>query len=389
MSQFYSPTTDERRALEQLAEQVADVQRTLVANHPHLQSPDRGAHQQQLAGGKVLLTVDPSLPKELDGLGIFERGSGPRVGIGRISTGLGCPHAETDPDFLGLMAAFRTGDGRRVDFITINHGGAPTDTPGEFIALLKATADSAGGDHSSDLLNLFSSQARLLTGLLRHAGTRAPAIATQVIRQTSRTTRSSTAYQPYWTGVVRARDVLGKFTFVPSLDVNAQRPSSAGRTYLSDDWRARQAEGALDFRLYWIPFLSEGETPLKDLTREWDEAHKVAVGTVTFPATAPGSDEARLQALLAAEMGANQGNWVEDDRGTPVSGLPATEYTAARFLAYRVSQRLRGALPDEAYASFFESGSVDPALRAELVRRYREKRAAGHNMPDVGEIAAS
>ena len=150
MSQFYAPTPEQRRALEQLAEQVADVQRTLVANHPQLQSPDRGAHQQQLAGGKVLLTVDAQLPKELDGLGIFQRGSGPRVGIGRMSTGLGCPHAETDPDFLGLMVAFRTDDGRRVDFITINHGGAPTDTPEEFIALLKATADAAGGDHSSD-----------------------------------------------------------------------------------------------------------------------------------------------------------------------------------------------------------------------------------------------
>ena len=148
-----------------------------------------------------------------------------------MSTGLGCPHAETDPDFLGLMVAFRTDDGRRVDFITINHGGAPTDTPEEFIALLKATADAAGGDHASDLLNLFASQTRLLAGLVRHAGTRAPAIATQVIRQTSRTTRSSSAYQPYWTGVVRARDVLGKFTFVPTREVNAQRPAvGRGRT---------------------------------------------------------------------------------------------------------------------------------------------------------------
>ena len=76
MSQFYAPTPEERQLLEQLAEQVADVQRTLVANHPHLTSPDRGAHQQQLAGGKVLLTVDAQLPKELDGLGIFQRGSG-------------------------------------------------------------------------------------------------------------------------------------------------------------------------------------------------------------------------------------------------------------------------------------------------------------------------
>jgi hypothetical protein len=328
------------------------------------------------------------LPQELDGLGIFQRGVPPRVGIGRISTGLGCPHAETDSDFLGLMVAFQTGEGRRVDFITINHGAAPTDTPEEFIALLKATADAAGGDHSSGLVNVFSSQARLLAGLLRHAGRRAPAIATQVIRQTSRTTRSSSAYQPYWTGVVRARDVLGKFTFVPAEDVNVQRPASAGRNYLSLDWRARQAAGALAFRLYWIPFLSEHDTPLKDLTREWAEHQKVPVGTVTFPATTADSMETKLQALLAAEMGANQGNWVEDDRA-PASDLPATEYTASRFLAYRVSQRLRNALPDDAYASFFDKGDISPALAAELVRRYQQKRAAGHNAPDVGDIATS
>ncbi len=386
MSQFYAPTPEQRRSLEQLAEQVADVQRTLVANHPHLKSPDRGAHQQQLAGGKVLLTVDAQLPRELDGLGIFQRGSGPRVGIGRMSTGLGCPHAETDPDFLGLMVAFRTDDGRRVDFITINHGGAPTDTPEEFIALLKATADAAGGDHSSDVLTLFSSQAKLLAGLLRHAGTRAPAIATQVIRQTSRTTGSSSAIQPYWTGVVRARDVLGKFTFVPTHDVNVKRPASAGKNYLSVDWRTRQAASALEFRLYWIPFLNEHDTPLKDLTKEWAEQHKIPVGTVTFPMAAPDSTETKLQTLLAAEMGANQGNWVEDDRGTSSSELPATEFTAARFLAYRVSQRMRNALPDDAYATFFDKGEIGPALAGELVRRYQQKRAAGHDIPDVGEV---
>ena len=141
-----------------------------------------------------------------------------------------------------------------MDFITINHGGAPTDTPEEFIALLKATADAAGGDHSSGVLNLFASPAKLLAGLLRHAGTRAPAIATQVIRQTSRTTGSSSAIQPYWTGVVRARDVLGKFTFVPTHDVNVKRPASAGKNYLSVDWRTRQSASALEFRLYRIPF---------------------------------------------------------------------------------------------------------------------------------------
>ena len=127
---------------------------------------------------------------------------------------------------------------------------------------------------------------------------------------------------------------------------------------------------------------------MKDLTREWKEEHKVPVGTVAFPTTAADSVEARLLAVLASEMGANQGNWVEDDRGTSASGLPATEYTAARFVAYRVSQRHRDALPDEAYASFFGTGAIEPALAAELVRRYQQKRAAGHYVPSVGELTA-
>ena len=71
MSQFYNPTSDERRALQALAEEVSGVQRTLVTNHPRLTQPDRGAHQPQLGAGKVLLHVSDTLPPELDRLGIF------------------------------------------------------------------------------------------------------------------------------------------------------------------------------------------------------------------------------------------------------------------------------------------------------------------------------
>ena len=388
MAQRYSPTPDERRALEQLAEEVAGVQQTLVDNHPKLTQPDRGAHQPQVGAGKVLLCVSDHLPPELDGLGIFQpAGSAPRIGIGRLSNGLGCPHAETEADFLGLMVAFRAPDGRRVDFITINDAGAPTDTPKEFVALLKATADAAVGNDGAGLVNMLGSQARLLTGLARHAGLRAPAIATQVIRQTGRTLRSSTAYQQYWTGVVRARDLLGKFTFVPLHDVNGHRPSPTGDRYLTEDWTRRHAAGPLEFRLYWIPFLDEDRTPLTDLTRGWAEGHRARVGTVTFPAADPEAMETKLVALLATEMGANQGNWIEDDRDDMAPGLPATEYTAARFLAYRVSQRMRNALPEAQYASFFKTGVIEPALAAELWRRYQQKRAAGHGAPDVGALS--
>jgi len=386
MAHRYSPTPEERRALERLAEEVAGVQHTLVANHPQLAQPDRAAHQPQLGAGKVLLHVNDTLPPELAGLGIFApTGATPRIGIGRISNGLGCPHAQTDADFLGLMAAFRAPDGRRVDFITINDPGAPTDTPEEFVALLEATADAAVGG-GSGAVNMFASQARLIAGLLRHARLRAPAIATQVIRQTARTQHSSTAYQQYWTGVVRARHVLGKFTFVPVRDENVPRPASAGAHYLTEDWSRRQQMGPIEFRLDWIRYIDEAATPLQDLTRGWAEGHRVAVGTVTFPAADPAATETKLVALLATEMGANQGNWIEDDRGGAASDLPATEYTAARFLAYRVSQRMRHALPEAQYASFFDHGTIEPALATELLRRYQQKRATGHGAPDLGAV---
>src|SRR5688572_9045296 len=166
MSVIFNPTVEETRALEALISEVTHIQDKLVDNHSQLTRPDRGAHQQQLAGGKVFLTLERSLPPALDGLGIFDHDgtAGPHfVGIGRMSTGLGCPHAETDPDFLGLMVAFQAKSGRRIDFVTINDPTSPTDTPEEFIALLHATADAAGAP------GLLANQARLLLSLARHA----------------------------------------------------------------------------------------------------------------------------------------------------------------------------------------------------------------------------
>ena len=91
------------------------------------------------------LTVAATVPEPLLGVGLFDPGRR-HCGIGRISDGLGCPHLETDPDFLGIMLAFRSG-GRRVDFLGINDPAAPTDTVEEFIALLAATAEAAGAEH--------------------------------------------------------------------------------------------------------------------------------------------------------------------------------------------------------------------------------------------------
>jgi hypothetical protein len=380
MATFFDPTPDQKRVLDEIAAAIPGVQGTLRTNHPQLSMSDRGAHQQQIAGSKLLLTIADRLPPALEGLGIFQRAlASPQVGIGRVSTGLGCPHAETDPDFLGLMAAFRTPDGRRIDFVTINDPTSPTDTPEEFLALLRATADAAGAS------GLFGSQARLLAGLARHAGLRAPAIALHITQQTHRTVRSSSAYQQYWTGIVRARDVLGKFTFVPTVNVPMDATGTRGPTHLTDDWRARQSAGPLAFDLRWIPFLDERETPLENLTEPWAHDHEVSVGAVTFPQVDPDAIEARLTALLASELGANPGNWQETSGG-PASALPATRFTAARQQAYRASQQERNALPEEQYASFFERGEISPELANELIRRYQQKRAAGHWVPAVGEL---
>lgn len=380
MPRFFDPTPSQKQQLEEIAAAIPGVQQTFVANHPHLTAADRAAHQQQIAASQVLLTVADGLPAELEDLGVFTRRdatAGPVIGIGRISTGLGCPHAETDADFLGLMVAFRTAAGRRIDLITINDPRSPTDTPEEFLALLKATADAARAT------GLLASQATLLASLVRHAGVGAIRIAAHVTAQTSRTVRSSSAYQQYWTGVVRARDVLGKFTFVPTADALGGPPR--GPTRFTQDWRTRQSAGDVHFDLRWIPFLDERRTPVEDLTRPWAHDHEVNVGRVTFPRTDFDSQDAKLTALLASELGANPGNWDEIPGGRG-SALPSTRFTAARQLAYRASQDARHALPDDRYATFFERGTIGPELAAELVRRYQQKRATGQWVPDVGEL---
>ncbi len=377
MPPFFDPTPEEKAVLDALAAELPGIQRTLTANHPQLTGADRGAHQMQLAASRVTLSVAERLPPALDGLGLFVPGA-THAGIGRMSTGLGCPHAETDADFLGLMVACRTAAGRRIDFITINDPTSPTDTPEEFIALLKATADAAGSE------GLFVSQARLLGSLLRHAGARAPAIALHVTGQTLRTVRSRSAYQQYWTGIVRARDVLGKFTFVPTTPVVQGHDAGRGPRHLTDDWRRRQGAGALEFALRWVPFVSARSTPLDDLTAPWTDAQQVHVGTVVFPRIDPEARDAKLVQLLAQELRANPGNWQQTPDGR--DGLPATRFTAARVLAYRASQDQRQALADDDYASFFQTGEIGPALEAELIRRYTAKRQAGHWVPDVGPL---
>ena len=80
--------------------EVRNIQQTIVAKNTPLQFPDRVAHQYQIAGSKVLLRVAETLPAPLRDVGLF-RSDAQHFGIGRISTGLGTPHIETNPDFSG------------------------------------------------------------------------------------------------------------------------------------------------------------------------------------------------------------------------------------------------------------------------------------------------
>jgi hypothetical protein len=53
-------------------------------------------------------------------------------------------------------------------------------------------------------------------------------------------------------------------------------------------------------------------------------------------------------------------------------GFPVTTFAAGRQLAYALSQKNRGALPEASYQEFFDSGgTIGPSLEAELLRRHR------------------
>jgi hypothetical protein len=377
---FRPSSTDLSRIQNDIAP-IAEIQQTLT-RHPQLPLPDRVAHQYQVAGGKVLLQIADQLPPNLQGVGLFEPGAR-YTGLGRISTGLGCPHLETDPDFLGLMVAFQTRRGERVDFLTINDPTSPTDTHPQFVELLRATSDSAGvrpffGSELGklDLLGLGARSTRLAFSLIRYLGlVTGSRIALHVTQQTGRTAISSTAYQTYWTGIVEAGGVLGKFMFQPMTDENRHRALTPGERHLSAEWRARQARGDIVFTLHWLPFIDERATSTTVLTKAWEQ-RPAPVGEVIFPRVDPDSEEAQLFAALTAELGANPGNWVADAGNTIAE--PGTEFTCARKFAYRLSQQGREVLSESAYTHVFRGEPIDPALAAELRKRRGAKTAAGH-----------
>lgn len=381
----WSPFRPSQNDLDRIADDVAAIpaiQDKLLANHPDLSTPDRVAHQYQIAGGRVDLTIAENPPENLSGVGLFEPGSN-HIGIGRVSTGLGCPHLETDPDFLGLSLAFQSDQGARVDFLSINHPAAPTDTHQQFVKLLEATAEGAGAEPpfgsglgELDLLDLLASNTKLTRSLIGSLGIkRGGGTALHVLGQTVRTAKSSTAYQSYWTGAVEVGGHIGKVVFVPTKDDNPLRALKPGERHMTEDWRNRQAAGPLAFDLHWLPFIDEASTPLGELTEPWKEEPQ-KIGQAIFPQIDWQSEEAKQWAALAAEIGANPGNWVRDAANSIAE--PATEFTCARKIAYRLSQTGRDALPEELYAAVFQSGQITESLAAELDRRRHLKKNGRH-----------
>ncbi|MEO1249643.1 MAG: hypothetical protein AAFW76_07360, partial [Pseudomonadota bacterium] len=168
---------------------------------------------------------------------------------------------------------------------------------------------------------------------------------------------------------------IGKLVFVPTKDDNPLRALKPGERHLTEDWRDRQAAGPLAFDLYWLPFIDEKSTPLGELTEPWKEEPQ-KIGQAIFPQIDWQADEAQHWAALAAEIGANPGNWVRDKDNSIAE--PATEFTCARKIAYQLSQTGRDALPDDTYAHVFRSGQITESLAAELDRRRHLKKNGGH-----------
>jgi hypothetical protein len=356
---------------------IPDIQEQLLKVSPALAIRDRVAHQYQIAGGKVVLRISPTLPSGIEGCGLFVPGQ-VHVGIGRVSTGLGCPHAETDPDFLGLRLAFMAPEGRRVDFITINHPSSPTDDHPSFVALLHATVTSTkvavpiGGPWA---VRAAASSLGLTAALVGRLGVvKGIRTALHVARQTFRTAWSKSAVQPYWTGVVEIGGRSGKFIFLPA-EASVEPAGTGPRSQrLTRDWQGRQAAGPIAFEIYWMPFIDEAGTSKAHLSRAWKQQLS-PIGQVVFPRQLPDDEAAGLWAVLADEMGAHPGNWVGARNGSVDN---AVEFAAARTIAYRASQSGRGALPEETYREVFMSGELPPSLEAELRRRRDLKLAAGH-----------
>ena len=68
------PTPQDLGRIAQEVAAITDLQHGLLDRDAALKLPDRVAHQYQIAGGKVILTIAPELPANLTGVGLFDPG---------------------------------------------------------------------------------------------------------------------------------------------------------------------------------------------------------------------------------------------------------------------------------------------------------------------------
>jgi hypothetical protein len=372
---LFRPGAEDLHRIDAEVVEVSDIQRRIRERHPDLKYLDRAAHQYQIAGGQVVLRVASQLPEGFAGVGLFVPGT-EHLGVGRVSTSLNTPHVETVPDFLGLRTSFVTAAGRQVDFIAVSSPMLPFDDRQDVMRFLRATADAAG---PSPIVPspLAAGQVRMRESLNKSMGlAKAERTLALIAQQSERAASSGTAYQSYWTGVVEINGTLGKFTLVPLTAANCLCPAHPGERYLTRDWVRRQSSGDIAFGLHWISYLDERATSLEHFTQPWSEAHKRSIGHLIFPRTDTTTRDARLWAALAAEMGANPGNWICDARDSVRE--PSTEFGLARKVAYERSAQGRNALALDAYRTALQTGRIDDELAAELTRRVERKRQLRH-----------
>ena len=143
------------------------------------------------------------------------------------------------------------------------------------MSILHATGTAAGADvpfigdlGDRDLVNVAASQTVFATSLAHRMGLlKAGKTMLHLTKQTATTFRSSTAWQPYWTGIVELSGEAGKFTIVPARDAHHRPGLHPGERLFSNDWKERQQRGELDVRLYWIADRDEEKTPTTGLLR--------------------------------------------------------------------------------------------------------------------------
>jgi hypothetical protein len=246
----FRPNANDLKTTAEDVSEIPAIQQKTLSKNKELRCPDRVAHQYQIAGGKVMLKVADELPAPLQGVGLFQP-SAEHIGIGRISTGLGTPHIETNPDFLGVRLSFQTTGGQRVDFLGINDQTAPTDNHRDFMSVLHATGESAGAHFpvigewgAYDVFDLIAQQAEFGDALKDRMGwVKAGKTLVHLTKQTIKTAYSSTAYQTYWTGIEEVGGIAGKFMLVPTRNENQRPGFRPGERHLSHEWRTRQAAG--------------------------------------------------------------------------------------------------------------------------------------------------